>query len=65
VCVGRGQKVIVNKFNCGSKEIADKYQTNRAIFINGKYEDWGYEAPRDELREKIDQALENSSQKSP
>jgi GNAT superfamily N-acetyltransferase len=65
VCAEYGEKVIFNEFNCDNKDIAEKYQTNRAIFINGKYEDWGYEAPRGELRKMIDQALEDSSQESP
>lgn len=57
VCAEYGDKVILNEFNCGKKDILEKYQTSRALFINGEPKGWGYAAPRDELRKEIDQAL--------
>jgi GNAT superfamily N-acetyltransferase len=60
VCAEYGDKVIFNEFNCGNKDILDKYQTSRALFINGKPKDWGYAIPRDELKKEIDRALEEN-----
>lgn len=57
VCAEYGDKVILNEYNCGVKDILDKYQTSRALFFNGKYKCWGHEAPRDGLRKVIDQAF--------
>ena len=54
-------KVVLREFNCGDKEILEKYQTSRALFFNGKYKYWGYEAPRDELRKVIEEALKEHS----
>ncbi len=65
VCAEYGDDVILNEYNCGNKDILEKYQTSRALFINGKPKCWGYEAPRDELRNEIDKVLEQSSQKVP
>ena len=61
VCAEYRDKVILNEFNCGNKDILEKYQTSRSLFINGELIGWGYEAPRDGLREEIDRALEESS----
>jgi hypothetical protein len=60
VCAECGDKVILNEFNCGDKDILDKYRTSRALFINGKPKDWGYAAPRDELKKEIERALEEN-----
>ncbi len=57
VCESYGDKVVCNEFNCAELAILDKYQTNRALFINGVRKDWGYAAPRDELKKEIDLAL--------
>jgi len=61
VCSEYSGDVILNEYNCGNKDILEKYQTSRALFINGKPKCWGYEAPRDKLREEINKALEDSS----
>jgi GNAT superfamily N-acetyltransferase len=61
VCAEYSDKVVLREFNCDDKEILEKYQTSRALFFNGKYKCWGYEAPRDELRKKIEEALKEHS----
>lgn len=61
VCAEYGDRVILNEFDCGNKHILEKYQTSRALFINGEPKGWGYEAPRNELRKEINQALEKVS----
>lgn len=57
VCAEYGDRVILNEFNCGNKNVLERYQTSRALFINGAPKDWGYAAPRDELRNEIDRAF--------
>ena len=61
VCTEYGDKVILREFNCGGKEVLEKYQTSRALFFNGKYKCWGYEAPHDELRKAIEEELKEHS----
>ena len=61
VCAEYIDKVVLREFNCGSKEVLEKYQTSRALFVNRKYKFWGYEAPRDELRKMIEEALKEQS----
>ena len=48
--------VVFNEYAADDREILLKYQIPRAIFINGKRYDWGYEAPEEELRRIINQA---------
>ena len=60
VCAEYGDRVILNEYNCGVKDILEKHQTSRALFFNGKYKCWGYEAPRDGLRKEIEKALTQS-----
>lgn len=57
VCAEYGEEVILNEFNCGHKDVLEKYQTSRALFINEERKGWGYAAPRDELRKEIERAL--------
>jgi thiol-disulfide isomerase/thioredoxin len=61
VCTEYGDKVILNEYNCGNKNIIEKYQTQRALFFNGQYKDWGYAAPQDELKETLNQVIKNIS----
>ena len=63
ICTEYGDKVILKEFDCGNKDILERYQTSRALFINGEHKDWGYEAPRDELRKEIVRALEQEGRK--
>jgi GNAT superfamily N-acetyltransferase len=53
-----GDKVILNEYSTDIKEIFEKYQISRAIFINGHEIGWGYTAPRAGIREAILEALE-------
>lgn len=61
VCSEFGQKVILNEYNCGIKDILEKYQISRALFINGIPKDWGCAAPKDELRKEIEHLIEENS----
>jgi len=59
VCAEYGDKVMLNEYNCGDKDVLEQCQTERALFINGQPKGWGYEAPRDGLRKEIDSALDS------
>lgn len=61
VCREFGDNVVLNEFDCGDKDVLEKYQTGRALFVNGEPKGWGYEAPREELRKEIDRALSSMS----
>ena len=52
-----GDEVILNEFCSEDREVLLKYQTPRAIYINGEEIGWGYEAPKDGIRDKINEAL--------
>lgn len=59
VCSEYGDKVILNKYNCGNKDNLDKCQTSKKLLINGKEKGWGYAAPKEELRNEIEKAIES------
>jgi GNAT superfamily N-acetyltransferase len=63
VCSEYGDRLILNEYDCGEKSIQEKYQTVRALFINGKYKSWGYVAPREGLRQEIDKAFQELNSK--
>lgn len=58
VCAQYADTVILNEYNTWNKNILNKYQISRALFINGQYRCWGYAAPQDELKKEIDKTLE-------
>jgi hypothetical protein len=62
VCAEYGDKLVLNEYNCGDRDVLEQYQTARALFINGEPKGWGYEAPRDGLRQVIDSALDDLEQ---
>ncbi len=55
-----GDRVILNEYPTHERDVYMRYQTHRGIFINGKEIGWGYEAPKDGVREAIRKALEES-----
>jgi GNAT superfamily N-acetyltransferase len=52
-----GDAVVLNEYCADNRAVLLRYQIPRAIFINGKEIEWGYEAPKDGIRESISQAL--------
>ncbi|MGD9142138.1 MAG: GNAT family N-acetyltransferase [bacterium] len=52
-----GESVIVNEHAADNRETLMRYEIPRAIYVNGKEIGWGYEAPRDGIREAISEAL--------
>ncbi|MFQ5885584.1 MAG: GNAT family N-acetyltransferase [Thermoplasmata archaeon] len=53
-----GDKVILNEYPAHEPGVFLKYHKQRGIFINGKEIVWGYEAPKEGIREAIRKALE-------
>jgi hypothetical protein len=52
-----GDKVLLHEYNAGDAATLQKYQLERGIYINGKEIFWGYEAPKDGIREAIEKAI--------
>jgi hypothetical protein len=52
-----GDPVILNEYSADRREVLLRYEIPRAIFVNGREIGWGYEAPKDGLREAISGAL--------
>ena len=54
-----GDRVTLNEYNSCEREILLRYETPRGIFVDGEEIFWGYEAPKEGVREAIDKALKN------
>ncbi len=52
-----GDAVVLNQYCADDRKVLLRYQIARAIFVNGRELCWGYEAPKDGIREAIAQAL--------
>lgn len=57
VCVEFGDRVILNEYCSEDREVLLSCQIPRAIYVNGNEIGWGYEAPKDGIREAIEQAI--------
>jgi predicted N-acetyltransferase YhbS len=53
-----GDRVLLNEHSADDRDVLLCCQTPRAIFVQGKEISWGYEAPREGIREAITRALE-------
>lgn len=51
-----GDSVLLREYCSDDPKVRKTYGILRGIFLNGKEVGWGYEAPRDGLREKIREA---------
>jgi GNAT superfamily N-acetyltransferase len=56
-----GDGVVLNEYPADDREVLLKYRTPRAILVNGNEIYWGYEAPREGIREAIAKARDDSS----
>jgi predicted N-acetyltransferase YhbS len=54
-----GDRVVINEYSADNQSVLRRHQIPRGIFINGKEIGWGYDAPRDGIREAILQALKS------
>jgi GNAT superfamily N-acetyltransferase len=52
-----GDSVVLREYNADNRESLCRCQNSRGIFVNGKEIGWGYEAPREGIREAIQKAL--------
>jgi len=57
-----GDSVVLNEYCADDHVILSRYQTPRGIFINGKEIGWGYEAPKEGIREAVSKALNNPNE---
>jgi len=53
-----GDDVVLREHDAGDPEVLRRYQIPRAIFVDGEQITWGFEAPRDGLRDAIRMARE-------
>ncbi len=51
-----GDSVVLNEYCADDRDVFLRYQRPRGIFINGKEIGWGYEAPKDGIRDAITEA---------
>lgn len=51
-----GDLVLLREFNSDDAQIRSRHGISRAIFVNGREVFWGYEAPKDGLRQAIREA---------
>ena len=51
-------QIILREYSTDDRKQFLKHQISRAIYVNGKEISWGYEAPREGIREAIFQALD-------
>lgn len=52
-----GESLMLNEYPADDRATLLRFEIPRAIFVNGKEIGWGYEAPKDGLREAISHAL--------
>ena len=52
-----GDSVVLNEYSADDRAVLCRQQISRGIFVNGHEIGWGYEAPREGIREAIVQAL--------
>jgi GNAT superfamily N-acetyltransferase len=52
-----GDKVMLREYPADDREVLLRYGLPRGIFVHGREIGWGYEAPRDGIREAISRAL--------
>ena len=57
VAIEFGELVVVHEYCADERSILSRYQIPRGIFINGKEIWWGYEAPKEGIREAISKAF--------
>ncbi len=50
-------KVVLNVYSAENSGVRERYKLSRGIFVNGRELFWGYEAPREGIREAVREAL--------
>ncbi len=57
VCQEFGSRVRLREFSAEDREVLLQYQISRAIYVNGEEIGWGFEAPKEGIRDAIERAL--------
>jgi GNAT superfamily N-acetyltransferase len=57
VCAEFGDRVLLREYPAENRAVLPRYQTPRAIYVDGREIGWGYEAPREGIRAAIERAL--------
>jgi len=52
-----GDAVVLNQYCTDQRDVLLRYERPRGIFVDGQEIGWGYEAPRDGIRDAIQEAL--------
>jgi GNAT superfamily N-acetyltransferase len=52
-----GEKVILHEYQAENRDVLLTYEVPRGIYVNGKEIFWGYEAPKEGIRNAIEMAL--------
>ena len=52
-----GDQMVLNNYDAEDSSVRAGYELPRGIFVNGKEFFWGYEAPMEDIRETIREAL--------
>jgi GNAT superfamily N-acetyltransferase len=53
VCAEFGDRVLLREYDATDPAVRQRYQIGRQLMVNGREIGWGYEAPRDGLRQAI------------
>lgn len=54
-----GERVVLNEYPADDHRTLLRYQIPRGIYVNGEWIFWGYEAPKEGIREAIGKTLED------
>jgi len=57
VCAEFGNRIVLNEHCTDQRDVLLAHEVERAIYVNGREIGWGYEAPKEGIREAIEQAL--------
>jgi len=55
-----GDGIMLREYRADDPDVAARYGMGRALFINGERRDWGYAAPKEELRRVVGSKLSTS-----
>lgn len=64
VCDEYGDRVLLREYRAENRDVLLQHQIARAIYVNGSEIGWGYEAPKEGIREAINRALTSTSRGS-
>jgi len=60
VCAEFGDRVLLREYDATDPAVRERYEIGRLLAVNGREIGWGYEAPREGLRQAIQEELASS-----